>query len=255
MRNGQPVPLVRAAVRATIPVARLIDLEPELAEGLARLRRDRAIPSYHDWVGLIHDRQSATALVRTPTGCSRPIPLRAVELYRGALESRRGSAADRRAPGAGRMGVGRPRRRRHAARCGSARAARARRRPRRRHVRGDLGRARHDGAERRGLPCDAARPAPIRAARATIAELGIGRASTARDAGDGCGSRRHRCTVDARRLDAAARPRAAPTLGRREQRSSLPRRPASARPRCTRLARTLRGDPRAAGRHRRDRRA
>ncbi len=86
MRNGQPVPLVRSAVHATIPVRRLIDLSAELAEGLAHYAAN-GDSTYHDWVGLVHDRQIGDALVRHADRMLETHPHRAAELYRGALES------------------------------------------------------------------------------------------------------------------------------------------------------------------------
>ena len=86
MRNGQPVPLVRSAVHATIPVHRLIDLSTELAEGLAHYAA-AGDTSYHDWVGLVHDEQVGDALVQHADRMLETHPQRALELYRGALES------------------------------------------------------------------------------------------------------------------------------------------------------------------------
>ena len=85
-RNGQPVPLVRSAVHATIPVHRLIDLSTELAEGLAHYAAT-GDATYHDWVGLVHDERVGDALVRHADRMLEAHPLRAGELYRGAVES------------------------------------------------------------------------------------------------------------------------------------------------------------------------
>ena len=86
MRNGQPVPLVRSAVHATIPVHRLIDLSTELAEGLAHYAA-AGDTSYHEWVGLVHDEQVGDALRRHADRMLESHPQRALELYQGALES------------------------------------------------------------------------------------------------------------------------------------------------------------------------
>ncbi len=85
MRNGQPVPLVRSAVRATIPVARLIDLSAGMAEGLA-VSAAAGDPSYRDWIGGIHDPGIGAALVEHADRVLDSDPRRALELYGGALE-------------------------------------------------------------------------------------------------------------------------------------------------------------------------
>ena len=120
MRNGQPVPLVRSAVRATIPVA-----PPHRPERRAR-RRSRALrgrrrPSYRDWVGGMHDEQvgdGARRARRSDAG-DRPAPCAASSIA-APLECGVDPAIDRRAPGAGGVGVGRPRRGERAARRGIA---------------------------------------------------------------------------------------------------------------------------------------
>jgi DNA-binding CsgD family transcriptional regulator len=86
MRNGQPVPLVRATVRATIPVHRLIDVSSGLAEVIAR-SAETGDPGAHAWVGLIHDPEVAAALVRHGDAMLASHPRRATELYRAAIES------------------------------------------------------------------------------------------------------------------------------------------------------------------------
>lgn len=86
MRNGQPVPLVRATVRATIPVHRLIDVSSGLAEVIAR-SADTGDPGEHTWVGLIHDPEVGAALVRHGDAMLAAHPRRATELYRAAIES------------------------------------------------------------------------------------------------------------------------------------------------------------------------
>jgi DNA-binding CsgD family transcriptional regulator/energy-coupling factor transporter ATP-binding protein EcfA2 len=86
MRNGQPVPLVRSAVHATIPVHRLIDLSTELAESLAHSAAT-GDATYRDWVGLVHDQRVGDALVRHADRMLEANPRRAIELYRGAIES------------------------------------------------------------------------------------------------------------------------------------------------------------------------
>ena len=84
-RNGQPVPLVRSAVRATIPVGRLIDLSASMADGLARSVAD-GDTDYRDFVGGIHDAGVGAALVEHADRLLERDPRRAMELYGGALE-------------------------------------------------------------------------------------------------------------------------------------------------------------------------
>ena len=86
MRNGQPVPLVRSAVHATIPVHRLIDLSTELAEGLAHYAA-AGDTSYHDWVGLVHDEQVGEALVQHADRMLETHPQRAAGAVPRRLES------------------------------------------------------------------------------------------------------------------------------------------------------------------------
>ena len=83
--NGQPVPLVRSAVRATIPVARLIDLSSNLADGIARSAAEGE-SGYRAWIGGIHDSGIGTALVSHADRMLEHDPSRALELYDGALE-------------------------------------------------------------------------------------------------------------------------------------------------------------------------
>lgn len=84
-RNGQPVPLVRSAVRATIPVGRLIDLTASMADGLARAVAD-GDTGYRDFVGGIRDADIAAALVEHADRVLERDPARALELYGGALD-------------------------------------------------------------------------------------------------------------------------------------------------------------------------
>jgi DNA-binding CsgD family transcriptional regulator len=84
-RNGQPVPLVRSAVRATIPVGRLIDLSASMADGLARSVAE-GDAGYRDWIGGIHDRGIGAALVEHADRVLDRDPRRALDLYDGARE-------------------------------------------------------------------------------------------------------------------------------------------------------------------------
>ncbi|SFR94758.1 DNA-binding transcriptional regulator, CsgD family [Microbacterium sp. cf046] len=85
MRNGQPVPLVRSAVRATIPVGRLIDLSANMADGLARSAAE-GDADYRDWIGGIHDPGIGSALVEHADRVLEQDPARALDLYDGAIE-------------------------------------------------------------------------------------------------------------------------------------------------------------------------
>ncbi len=84
-RNGQPVPLVRAAVRATIPVARILDLSAGMAEELARSAAE-GDSRYREWLGSIHDPEVGAALVAQADRVLEREPRRALDLYDGALE-------------------------------------------------------------------------------------------------------------------------------------------------------------------------
>ncbi len=84
-RNGRPVPLVRSAVRATIPVRRLIDLSAHMAEGIARTAAE-GDTGYRDWLAGIDDRGIGAALVDHGDRVLDREPKRALELYDGALE-------------------------------------------------------------------------------------------------------------------------------------------------------------------------
>ncbi|MET0780788.1 MAG: helix-turn-helix transcriptional regulator, partial [Microbacterium sp.] len=81
----QPVPLVRSAVRATIPVGRLIDLSASMADGLARSAAE-GDTGYRDWIGGIHDPGIGASLVEHADRVLERDPRRAFELYDGALE-------------------------------------------------------------------------------------------------------------------------------------------------------------------------
>lgn len=82
LRSGQPVPLVRATVHATVPVQRLLELSGELAYAAAA-----GDTSYRDWVGLLQDRPLGEALVRHADRMLPRDPTRAAELYEGAVQS------------------------------------------------------------------------------------------------------------------------------------------------------------------------
>jgi DNA-binding CsgD family transcriptional regulator/energy-coupling factor transporter ATP-binding protein EcfA2 len=85
-RSGQPVPLVRSAVRAGIPVGRLIDLSAGMADGLARSAAD-GDTDYRTWIGGIRDVGIGAALVEHGDRVWEREPRRAIELYDGAVAS------------------------------------------------------------------------------------------------------------------------------------------------------------------------
>ncbi|WP_157007335.1 LuxR C-terminal-related transcriptional regulator [Agromyces laixinhei] len=85
-RNGQPVPLVRATIRSTIPARRIIDVSSSLAEVIARSAGSDDSGS-DDWAGLIGDPQVGAALVQHGDGMLEDHPRRALELYGAALDS------------------------------------------------------------------------------------------------------------------------------------------------------------------------
>ncbi|MFC9559785.1 LuxR C-terminal-related transcriptional regulator [Agromyces sp. NPDC056965] len=86
MRNGQPVPLVRATVRATIPARRLIDASRGLADVIAR-SAGSGDPGDDEWAGLVGDPRIGEALVEHGDGMLEDHPRRASELYHAALRS------------------------------------------------------------------------------------------------------------------------------------------------------------------------
>jgi DNA-binding CsgD family transcriptional regulator/energy-coupling factor transporter ATP-binding protein EcfA2 len=85
MRNGQPVPLVRSAVRATIPPTRLIELSVNVADGIAHSAAD-GDAGYREWLGGIHDRGVADALVEQGDRMLDRDPRRALDLYDAARD-------------------------------------------------------------------------------------------------------------------------------------------------------------------------
>lgn len=84
LRNGQPLPLVRAAVRATIPPHRLIDLYARHPEDLARELTDDAFPD-GALSDLVTGARLGQAMVQHADRLLAVAPARASELYRGAL--------------------------------------------------------------------------------------------------------------------------------------------------------------------------
>lgn len=101
LRNGQPVPLVRSAVRATIPLHRLIDLYARHPEELAReigtgASADASLSE------LVADERIGAVMVQHADHLLTAAPARAAELYRGAIAcgADAGSLAVRRAAAA-----------------------------------------------------------------------------------------------------------------------------------------------------------
>lgn len=86
MRNGQPVPMVRAAVRATIPARRLIDVSSGLAAVIASSAGSGGAGD-DEWSDLVGGPQIGAALVQHGDGMLQDHPHRAAELYRAALRS------------------------------------------------------------------------------------------------------------------------------------------------------------------------
>ncbi|HWI31684.1 MAG TPA: helix-turn-helix transcriptional regulator [Microbacterium sp.] len=87
LRNGQPVPIVRATVRATTPIERRIDLYVDSLTGGAD------DPFLRELVGPIADPRVAAALVRQGDGLLAEEPRSAAEYYRSAAEAGAESAA------------------------------------------------------------------------------------------------------------------------------------------------------------------
>lgn len=83
-RNGQPVPLVRTAVRATIPPHRLIDLYARHPEELAR-ELTAGASADGELSDLVADPRIGAAMVQHADRLLPAAPARAAELYRGAV--------------------------------------------------------------------------------------------------------------------------------------------------------------------------
>ncbi|MBF0673084.1 MAG: helix-turn-helix transcriptional regulator [Salinibacterium sp.] len=86
LRNGQPVPLVRSAVRATTPIPHLVDHTGALIEGIAEsvAHGDAA---YRDWLGDVSDKHIGQALATQAQQVLDIEPAQAVSLLDSALES------------------------------------------------------------------------------------------------------------------------------------------------------------------------
>ncbi|MEZ3159221.1 LuxR C-terminal-related transcriptional regulator [Microbacterium sp. BWT-B31] len=84
LRNGRPVPLVSAAVRATIPVQRLADTSEESAKAIAlSLAAD---PDHREWIDGIIDPRIGDTLIAHADRVLDTDPQRAASLYRAAVE-------------------------------------------------------------------------------------------------------------------------------------------------------------------------
>jgi DNA-binding CsgD family transcriptional regulator/energy-coupling factor transporter ATP-binding protein EcfA2 len=81
--SGHPVPLVRAAVRHTLPARRLIDLSASIADCIAHSTDDGT--GALDWLG-VHDSTMSSALVEQADRLLERDPRRALALYDAALE-------------------------------------------------------------------------------------------------------------------------------------------------------------------------
>lgn len=84
LRGGQPVPVVRTTVRATVPVRTLVELSAQLADGLADATATG--DDVREWLGLVRDPDVAAALAREGDQLLATDPARAAELYRTAIE-------------------------------------------------------------------------------------------------------------------------------------------------------------------------
>lgn len=85
MRNGQPVPVVRSAVRATTAMTHALGLDAKATEGLA-LSAAAGDHTYREWIGGIADPKLGQALIIQADRALERDPRRAGELYAGALE-------------------------------------------------------------------------------------------------------------------------------------------------------------------------
>lgn len=85
LRNGSPVPIVRSAVRASVPVHRIAGMGSAAVEELVAGGED--YPSSGSWLGGISDPRLGTALVAQADRLRGHDPRRAAELYRAALAS------------------------------------------------------------------------------------------------------------------------------------------------------------------------
>ncbi len=178
-RNGQPVPLVRSAVRATIPVGRLIDLSASMADGLARSVAE-GDAGYRDWIGGIHDRGHRGGARRARRPCARARPAPSARALRRRAGVRRRIPPS--SPGAARRRRGRratptsPDRSSTRCRCGTALVDGDRIADTSAAIWSLRGMMRMSDAVYRSLP-------PIGAeshARATIAAVGVGHAGARR---------------------------------------------------------------------------
>ncbi|MGW9629417.1 LuxR C-terminal-related transcriptional regulator [Agromyces sp. NPDC055520] len=86
LRNGRPVPVVRATVKATIPARRLIEVSADLAEVIARSVESGDLGG-DDWAGLVGDPHVGATLVQHGDVMLEDHPRRAGELYRAAVDS------------------------------------------------------------------------------------------------------------------------------------------------------------------------
>ncbi|MEV5072658.1 hypothetical protein MRBLMI12_004321 [Microbacterium sp. LMI12-1-1.1] len=87
LRNGRPVPVVRAAVRATLPTRRLVELLTTHPGGV-----DPAAPHGTDWLSDVSDPRLVAALVERGDQLLDADPVRAGSFYRAAAEAGTSSA-------------------------------------------------------------------------------------------------------------------------------------------------------------------
>ncbi len=91
-RNGEPVPLVRAAVQASMPLRRLIDLGGGIAVETAGAAGE-GDPDYDRWIDGVSDPAVAAAFVTHADRMLEQNPRRALELYDAAVRCGASSAA------------------------------------------------------------------------------------------------------------------------------------------------------------------
>jgi DNA-binding CsgD family transcriptional regulator/energy-coupling factor transporter ATP-binding protein EcfA2 len=86
LRNGSPLPIVRSAVRASLPPHRVVALGTVAADGIARTAAE-SDPSFRTWVGRIGDSRIGAALAAHADRLLDSDPPQAQELYRAATTS------------------------------------------------------------------------------------------------------------------------------------------------------------------------
>ncbi|GAB3606569.1 isoniazid response ATPase/transcriptional regulator IniR [Conyzicola nivalis] len=86
LRNGQPVPLVRWAVHATMPIPNLVHHANDLIEGIADSVA-RGETAYRDWLGPVQDKAIGHVLATHAHRLLDKDPAQAAKLLQSAVES------------------------------------------------------------------------------------------------------------------------------------------------------------------------